>query len=658
MEIKIKSISLDYFKGIREKTIEFDPESTNLSGDNGTGKTTILDAFLWLLFDKDSSGRTDFGIKTLNKSGTPLSQVEHCVTGVILVDGEQLTLRKTYREKWVKKRGSSIAEFGGHERDHFINDAPMAQKDYQSTIKDICEETLFRLITTPTYFPSLHWKDAREILFTMADAPEEMELLQSDARFKKLAELTGKYKNVEGLKIEIMSKKKHLKDEIEKITPRIDEVEHGKPAPVNEAEIKAQINDLNAQVQKIDTEIEDISKAMETELKAKVELQQQVYQLKQNRDKLLQDARQKINESLSFNNQLIRELTAKKQAIESEIAGYTRQINSNQTQVEKFTEKISKLREQWKSENEKELTFSEHIFSCPTCKRAYDTDDIDAKQLELTENFNRAKLEKLEEINKQGVSVKKELASYTIEIDNLTEKIEALKADLLKIEIPAKTVAFEPDVDKVEGYREITEQILILEDELSERPAAPDTATLKARKSEFNTQIDQLKKQLNNQEIINKADARISELMSQQQQYAEDLSNYEGIEALIQDFTRFKVDMIEKRVNGLFEFVRFKLFDTQVNGQIVETCTPTVDGVPYSDLNNAMRINAGIDIINALSKYHNAFAPIWIDNRESVNKIPETKSQVINLIVSWLPELTVVEHINPVTEIEFEEQKK
>jgi predicted ATP-dependent endonuclease of OLD family len=122
-EIILKSLILKNFKGIKFLKVDFS-KVTNISGDNATGKTTVFDAFTWLLFDKDSQDRSNFEIKTLGTDGQPIHNLEHQVTGTLSIDGREITLSKLFREKWVKKRGESEQEFSGHETLYYINDVP------------------------------------------------------------------------------------------------------------------------------------------------------------------------------------------------------------------------------------------------------------------------------------------------------------------------------------------------------------------------------------------------------------------------------------------------------------------------------------------------------------------------------------------------------
>lgn len=104
---------------------------------------------------------------------------------------------------------------------------------------------------------------------------------------------------------------------------------------------------------------------------------------------------------------------------------------------------------------------------------------------------------------------------------------------------------------------------------------------------------------------------------------------------MTEEFVRTKVHLLEEKINSKFKYARFKLFKDQINGGLEETCETLYEGVPYSSgLNNAARINVGLDIINTLNDYYGITAPIFVDNSEAVTKLINTNSQILSLIVS------------------------
>jgi len=80
--MKLNWLKLKNFKGLKEFGIELSEGETTIKGENGTGKTTVFDVYLWLLFGKDSTGRSEFGIRPLDDNNQPIKGL------VLVAEGE------------------------------------------------------------------------------------------------------------------------------------------------------------------------------------------------------------------------------------------------------------------------------------------------------------------------------------------------------------------------------------------------------------------------------------------------------------------------------------------------------------------------------------------------------------------------------------------
>lgn len=669
MQIKLKKLIIRNFKGLKDFEADFQ-HITNVYGQNASGKTTLFDAFLWLFFGKNSEDASVFEVKRLDENGSFIRDLEAEVEAIIHVDDQEIAIKKILRQKWVKRRGEAIPAYQGDENVYFWNDVPMKETEFRVKIKGLVDESIFRLITNPFYFNLLKWQERRNILVSMAgDITDEAVLNtvmgKNKSSFDALAKALNQKKTIEEFKKEIAVKKKKIKDELEQFQPRIDEVKRGMPEALNFSEIRTEIKELEQQIQDIQNALNDEVSKQNAENATRTRMLKEYNEMVQAKQQRSFDLKSKI-QNIEFSarqyakdhgGSLESEIITVENKIENKVAERSRYQSalSSLTHFLKENEaKLEALRDEYVVISEKELApFDDHVFNCPTCKQSLPEGDIEAKKAELTENFNKKKIEDLETLSKKAALLKEEIksledritkgntsiaecssqiTSLTIEKENLQKKKAAAKSeDELKQEY----------LQKDASYQSLLAELKACEEQEIIAPVFEPTQQndeLIQKKTALNARIMELHRDLNKEEQIKAAEKRIQELLDQEATQSQELASLEGTEFAIMQFTKAKVDMIESRINGKFKHVRFRMFDKQVNGGEAETCETLVNSngawVPFSDANNAAKVNAGLDIINALCRNYDAYAPVFLDNRESVTNIIETDSQLVNLIVS------------------------
>lgn len=636
--IVIRQLTLLNFKGIRNLTVDFDESETNIFGYNGTGKTTIFDAFTWLLFGKDSKDRKDFNIKTLDANNQPIERIPHEVTACIEVNGEKINLKKCYNEVWTKKRGSAVETFNGHSVECFYNDVPCSVTEYAKKIAELCDEQVFKLITNPLYFTAQKKDYQRTMLFRLAGDVTNDDVL---ARYPEFADLVAMLsgKTLEELKREVHSKKRKIKDGIDNIPARIDERKRDMPETQDWCKLESEIADLERQLAEIEGQISDRSKSYNELTKQKQEIARQLSKVKSDitareydlKDKLLAEYNQGKRENenavqrmATLNNDR-RYKTISLQRAEMELADY---------QAERTT-----LLEEWRNIKSETLIIDDDTFYCPTCKRQLDESDIEAKKEQMSAEFHATISLKLERNKAKGMEVKAaieakeaEIASIKNAIFNIDNEIAQITASKAYSTVPAMP-DIAPAINADRTIIELRNKASELHNQLDKEVALPETSDLTDRKLIIEDSIRANKIWLADRERIAANNKRIAELEKEYTESQAQLAELEGVEYNIQQFSKARIEQVESRINGMFNLVRFKMFEQQINGGEIETCEATVNGVPFSDLNDAMKINAGLDIINAISRANGIVAPIFIDNRESVCEIVSGLAQIVNLIV-------------------------
>jgi DNA repair protein SbcC/Rad50 len=652
MVIKISKLSLINFKGIRSLEIDFN-HVTNIFGDNAKGKTTVFDAFLWLFFGKDSTDRKDFEIKTLDGAGKTIEKLEHEVSAIIYADDQRIEIKRILREKWEKKRGTQLQVFTGNETLYYWNDVPMQQKEYQAKINALVDEGVFKLITNTQYFNSMPWQNRRNELMKIAGSVTNEDVLSSVMNADNKEGLTALVKELNSgkslaeYKAQISAKKKKIKDDLEAIPTRIDECSRSTPEPSDFAGLRKQIEQKQQEINAIDDQIQDAVKQQEAVNKAAMERNNQIHQLKSKLQNLEHDAsnsfadqrRQRESEILNLRRN-ITNLAEKRDSLISESNTLARTIETKRTQK-------AGLAIKWEQTNSKELSFTDGQFECPACHRPLEAHDIESKKTELLESFNTDKANQLSEIEASGSRLKDEILSAEKRVEEITALVSDIESegkklqDLLQQKVApseqpwlAEALEITKFLDSSEAYQAVKKELAELESVATSPTPAPVNTELREKKQAIQSEINELNIRLADEELIKKAKARIDELSDEESRLAQQLANLEGTEFLIEKFNRVKIDTIQSRINGMFKMVKFKMFDMQINGGEFECCEALIHGVPFSDANNAAKINAGLDIINTLCKHYNVYAPIFIDNRESVNDLIDCDSQIVNLIVS------------------------
>ncbi len=630
MNVHLRQLTLTNFKGIKELTVEFGA-ITNISGDNGTGKSTLFDAFTWLLFGKDSHEAKDFNIKTLDQAGNATPMLEHAVEGLLSADGVKSTLKRVYQEKWQRRRGCEQSELTGHETLYYWNGVPLQAGEYKTKIEALVNEGLFKLLTSTLYFNSMKWNDRRQVLILIAGEIPDSEVMaaMNKQQVAKITAILNSGKPLADFRKELAMRKKKLSDDLRTIPSRVDEVTRAIPQATDFEAVKANISKASAILTEIENTINDQVSAYKSQGEAVQAIQNEIFKLKHKQQAIAFEEEAKAQRIYNEHALLISNIKNRHTEclrLSEAARDALPKLIQTKTEAEKS---IYQLRLQWADNNAIEFVFDEEDSICPTCKQPIDVD-----KSELQARFEEQKASELSEISDEGKRQALLLSQTSKIIDQTNNEISNLAREASDLEAKLKS-AMSAELDSVipADSKTLQDEIQKLELQILESPKL-DIESLKQQKADVSDEINRLQAILGTGEVINRGKARINYLLSEEKTLSQHISDLEQQEFAMDAYTRSRMDMVEARVNGKFSLVKFRMFNTLINGGIEEACDCMVHGVPYADVNSAGKIQAGIDIIGTLSKHYKISAPIWIDNRESTNNIPPTKSQLINLIVS------------------------
>jgi DNA repair exonuclease SbcCD ATPase subunit len=637
MKIKLLNLIIQNFKGLQELAIDFAGNNTSIYGYNGTGKSTIFDAWTWLLFDKDSNGKTDFEIKTLDKNNKVINHLEHIVSAKIVVDDKEVVLKKIFTEKWTKKRGEQDATFTGHETQYWKGELPVTKREYDDFISSLVPENIFRIVSQPSFFNSMKWQDRRKMLFEISGEFDENEILKAVPEAAEIIDVIKEH-GTDNFKKILVSRKAQINKSIKDIPTRIDELYKSTPALVeNFEELKSDKETYESQIRNTDKKIEAFETERQDINKSVTEYNSKKFKLEDIKKKIEKEAYAAIDEMRRQKSTLKVQIEDKNNKIEL----FSKRVEQDKNDLLLNTEQFAEFGRKWHIENEKKFEQPDlHILTCPTCRQALPPGDAESKIEEMKTAFSDNKKKILSDLSTKGKNKKEEKVKLEAAIKEKEDAIESIKTEVLALEKDLENINAELEKNNTvivnyEGNEEYRSLVAEIESFKAGEVDNEKIKELRESKVKLRGYINDIEQKLYSKTIVEQNKKRIEELQNEEKRLSEDFSNVERQEFLLESYIKAKTDLISEQINSKFELVKFKLFDVQVNGALNETCETMINGVPYtSNLNTAGKVQAGLDIIKTFARHYNVDVPVFLDNRETVVKIPQIKSQIINLYVS------------------------
>lgn len=658
MQIRLKSLHLENFKGIQNITMDFS-RRTNIHGANATGKTTIFDGFTWLLFNKDSAGNEKFDIRPLDAEGKRIDNVEIKVTALLDVDGTEVELSKVQKQNWVKKRGTDTVSLQGNINSFEVDGYPKLESDYKAYINQLIPEDLFKILTSPQYFAGMDWKKQRTVLMKLAGRVSDLEIAREDAKFALLIPELEKAPSTDDIRKKYAKALSEWKKRQAELPARIDEVSR-QLVDVDVAELELYRNHLKEKIAEAEQVMDNSAgayKEYQTRFEEVTTLRKEVQEYRKKAEDKAEEQREKIRKKIRDCDSTISIARQGSKFAVLEAERLERQIGSRQE------EKVS-LQNEWRAK--KAQNYQEYVplpdlgpdaLICPVCHREFQDDrreqiirdheelcrkhkkdyrkGMDAfesdkkKSLAAIEEKGNAVVETIRNLKAEKEQIQNQIAEHEKNIQNA----ETEKADLEKIlsQIPVDAGLSDDQV-----FAEMQLRLSKMEEAFSGLNNGEDSRSqMKIRLSGLREELSATEQKIASSDN-SKVEARIEELQEEQREVGQKVADQEQMLYLLDQFVMEKMQCISELINSKFDTVSWKLFDIQINGGVKECCECTVNGVPYSALNSGHRIVAGLDIIRSLSQLYEASAPIFIDNAESINEfnLPDMDAQMICLSVS------------------------
>lgn len=646
MNIVLKSAHIENFKGIKCKDITF-TKNQKIKGRNGSGKTTIVDAILWLLFNKNSEYSTDFGVRPLDSDGKTIHFVDIVVKAVVEIDGVEHELSKTQKENWVKPRGAEESVFKGNVNTFEIDGYPRSEKEYKEFVGGLIDEEMFKILTSATYFNSLPWKKQRETLMLFANDEKDIDLAKRIGGFDDLMDELSKAPSTADILNKYKKAKKELETKLVELPVRIDEVSRSK-VDYDVAELEIQKKVLEEKIAQAEPKAD-----VDALRKRKMEIDFEMSRISNEENNKVSTLRRETQTSIAILERKIADNDNRVERNKKDIAFIASGIESKKKDFEALKKQFEEIKESVFPSDD--WVFDENSTICKACGQKLPADrifeikvDFEKRKAQAESDFEINKKQTLDNLNQRGAMINNDIKTIGARKDDLVNEVEEITKETLnaKTELEGLTndlrnMTYVADLNNNEDYKALVKESEGIVNQISELEKAEleTNLAIMTAKSELAIVEGKLRESENNDKI----DERIESLKAEQKETSQKVATCEKFIYLTEQFIRAKLDAITSSVNSKFEGITFKLFDEQINGGTSECCECCVGGVPYSDLNNGHKIVAGLSIIKTLSDFYGKKPFVFVDNAESVNNdnLIDIGSQLIALYVTDDKELVV-----------------
>ncbi len=610
MQIKLKSLHLTNFMTYHDKTFTFG-DTTKISGKNGSGKSSIVNGYMWLMFDTDLELHSNPKIRR-EINGQPVNDMDTAVEAVFDIDGKEVTARKVQKRTFSKDKASYKDD-----NTYFINEVPKTLKTFNECFG--VDMKLLQMCSNINAFLSKKDKDMREYLFGKVEDITDLDIAKKYAELAELVPLLEQYTTEEIEKMNKASKSK-IEKEIPILDGQIKEKERDvtENADIDVAELELARNGLKEKITEIKEKQADISKQCEEYQKLSdgaLELQFELNDILRKANESLINQKKELQSQIDEKNEYLMNISNGIQRNNREIAGYENDIESGEKERKRLLEK-------WNAVNAEE--FDENTAICPTCHRELPQEERER----LLSEFEKSKAERIAKINKDGLEVKQDIDNAKEMIpklqecnkDNLANK-EKLEKEVAALEKKLSELPKEIDVSEMEDVKAIKQKIIETDKAMQEMHSADEIRrSLSIELSEAEEQLLEVEKQIAKADV-SADEKRLAELKKQRIDLEQSKTDCEKILDLLSELDKKKNESLSESINALFGIVNWRLYEYNKSGGYKSVCVPMVDNKSILDItsNKGNRILGRLDIINNIQKIEGLQTVVFLDDAESLD---------------------------------------
>lgn len=656
MEIKFKKIRIRNFRGLVSFEANLEGRSVRISGANGLGKSSVADAITWVLFGKDSRRRTAFPIDPVDDAGRIIHNLDVSVELEMLIDGQPTTLRRRRSEKWVQKRGMTREQLDGHQTTCYIDGRPLPSSDFSSHVDTIVKEELFRALTTPDYFPSLPMDQQYRLLVKIVGTRTLAEIAAKDEEALKVVDELGQ-RSIDQYRQGLSYDLQRTRKELETIPVRLSEVqgfiEQVKAKGADGKTAQRHAKGIEEKLRQVTQEIDSMAGVVRAENARYNDQRAYIQQLRQQRAAIEDRVEKQNREARTLHQSLVCKAKEELEATEERHTAAKTMLGLHERRLKDLEQQLTDFRSRWEEVERLSFSWNAEEAVCPTCGQPLPQDQAEQKRVEAEMRFNERKMRQQDALDEEG----KKLAASKQRLQDLSAAAREEMATAERLMPEARERLSKAEAEPIEqadyhdasDWQRLSSEIDQRMKELEQTTQAqepPQLAALRTEEEGYRKELRLLQQTIDRSKQIDEYIRREKELQKWRTTLSGDVARMQTRLEAAERLQLMEANDLQQRVNDLFPSVRFRLSRELLNGREVGHCELSVDGVPYSGLSTSERINAGLELINALARHYNIVAPIVIDNAEAVNKVAPTLGQQILLEVSPAKKLSV-EQITP-----------
>ena len=633
-KIIFKSLSLLNFKGIRNLHVSFGENLTVISGRNAAGKTSIADAIMWVLFDVGYDGNK-LEPKTFDKNHEIIKEIPHEAELTLLVDGDQIVLKRSLSDAWKGDKCTNTYKY-------YVNGDVTTAGDFKKVVESICPDSVFRRISSATNFCSLPWQKQRELLESLADKYTTQDITQGDERFDFVVEELKK-KTIADLIHHIKYKRKEVQKQLDAVPVRLAELNKSLPEAQDWDALSAEKTKLNDKLVELANKMQAIriggaDKVRYDGILKKIEFaEKRKRNMEHGAMNLATEQATKHQSDVITTNIAVKKAQSLVDDLKATMRGYTESEIHAKDKKEECERKVVDINNRLDELSKSRWSWNAEDGICPHCGQPLPAEDVERIKKESKDRFNERKSNASKKIQEEFNGIQQE---YT-DAKNLLEKLDndrmvttnqlmkankTLKeAEFKKLEVDAeKPKTYEQILAEKEEYQQVVKEIDDLQAELDEPSASSDEnakmlAELEKEREPIGIRYNEVLELLATKETYDRISELIEKAKQDKESYQNQLDELDEQLDLANEYNKKSCQLLEENVNGHFSYVKWSMFTQDLDGNMKPYCECYHDGVPYSRLNGAAKVNAGIDIANTFSRFYQVSAPMVLDECESVN---------------------------------------